>query len=90
MQDPESELRRIHLLKLFGNSEWVPNRGYKSGQKGSKECRLAASCRQRSAVETPSAIFQTVSPRTRVNKGKKKCRIDWFEQGKFMRRGWYK
>src|ERR687897_3704827 len=49
------------LEKLFGNSEWVPNRGYESGQKGSKECRSAASWRQRSALETPSAIFQTVS-----------------------------
>ena len=27
--------------------------------------------------------------RTLVNKGKKKGRIDWFEEGKFMRRGWY-
>jgi hypothetical protein len=29
-------------------------------------------------------------PRTPVNRGKKKGRIDWFEEGKFMRRGWYK
>src|SRR5918993_135008 len=64
------ELRRINLPKLFGNSEWVPNRGYESGQKGKKECRSAASCRQRSALETPSAIFQTVSPRISVDKGK--------------------
>ena len=28
--------------------------------------------------------------RTRVNKDKKKGRIAWFGEGKFMRRGWYK
>jgi hypothetical protein len=27
---------------------------------------------------------------TRMNRGKKKGRIDWFEEGKFMRRAWYK
>jgi hypothetical protein len=27
--------------KLFGNSEWVPNRGSESGQDGSKESRSA-------------------------------------------------
>jgi hypothetical protein len=47
--------------KQFGNSEWVPNRGYGSGQEGSKESRSVASWRQRSALETPSALFQTVS-----------------------------
>src|SRR5215207_2990804 len=47
--------------KLFRNSEWVPNRGYESGQEGSKESRSAASWRQRSALQTPSAIFQSVS-----------------------------
>ena len=47
--------------KLFGNSEWVPNRGYESGQDGSKESLSADSWHQRSALERPSAIFQTVS-----------------------------
>jgi hypothetical protein len=49
------------LEKLFGKSEWVPNRGYESGQDGSKESRSADFWRQRCALETPSAIFQTVS-----------------------------
>src|SRR5215207_10821680 len=43
--------------KLFGNSQWVPNRGYESGQEGSKESRSAASWRHRSALETPSELF---------------------------------
>src|SRR5215218_265726 len=47
--------------KLFGKSEWVPNRGSESGQKGSKESRSAASCGQRSVLQRASAIFQTVS-----------------------------
>ena len=47
--------------KLFGKSEWVPNRGSESGQEESKESRSAASWRQRCALKTPSAIFQTVS-----------------------------
>src|ERR671910_3221604 len=64
-----AELRRIHLPKLFGNSEWVPNGGSETGQDGSKESRSADFCCRRSALETPSAIFQTVSPRTPVNKG---------------------
>src|SRR5215208_4112759 len=55
--------------KLFGKSEWVPNRGSESGQEESKESRSVASWRQRIALVTPSAIFQTVSPRTPVNKG---------------------
>src|SRR5215213_8155347 len=53
--------------KLFGNSEWVLNRGSESGQEGSKESRSAASWRQRRAVETPSAIFQTVSRSHLIN-----------------------
>src|SRR3954465_15105084 len=47
--------------RLFGNSEWVTNRGCESGQDGSKESLSAASYRQTSVLETPSAIFQTVS-----------------------------
>src|SRR5215216_2275857 len=74
MHDPASELRRILLPKLFGNSQWIPNRGSESGQEGSKESRSAASWRHRRVLEMPSAIFQTVSPRTRVNKGKRKGR----------------
>src|SRR5215208_898644 len=61
MQDAVYRLRRMHLPKLFGKSEWVPNRDYESGQDGSKESRSADSWRQRCALETPSAIFQTVS-----------------------------
>jgi hypothetical protein len=75
------ELPRIRLPKLFGNSVWVPNRAYESAQKGSKESISVVSCRQRSAVETPSAIFQTVSPRTSVNKGKVKGREPSFGPG---------
>src|SRR5215217_2261902 len=47
--------------KLFGNSQWIPNRGSESGQEGSKESRSAASWRHRRVLEMPSAIFQTVS-----------------------------
>src|SRR5215213_6127811 len=57
--------------KLFGNSEWVLNRGSESGQEGSKGVPIGRSWRQRSAVETPSAIFQTVSVETRANKDKR-------------------
>jgi hypothetical protein len=69
-----NELRRKVLPKLFGNSEWVPNGGSESGQDGSKESRSADFCCRRSALETPSAVFQTVSPRTPVNKGMMKGR----------------
>ena len=61
MQDPANELPRINLLRLFGKSEWVTNRGCESGQDGPKESLSAASYLQTSALETPSAIFQTVS-----------------------------
>ena len=47
--------------KLFGKSGWIQDRGSESGQMGSKAHRSAASYRQRSPVEGPSAIFQTVS-----------------------------
>src|SRR5215213_9376689 len=70
-ENPKGELRRTLLPKLFGNSEWVLNRGSESGQEGSKGVPIGRSWRQRSAVETPSAIFQTVSPRTRANKDKR-------------------
>ena len=45
MHDPANELPRIPLPKLFGNSEWIPNWGYESGQEGSKESRSADSSR---------------------------------------------
>jgi len=38
------------------------------GPKGSKGGRSGISCRQRSPVQRSSAIFQTDSPRTRVNR----------------------
>jgi hypothetical protein len=38
-----SERLRISLPKLFGKSEWVPNRGSESGQEESKESRSVAS-----------------------------------------------
>jgi hypothetical protein len=47
--------------KLFGNSEWVPNGASESGQKESKESRSADFYCRSSALQTPSAIFQTVS-----------------------------
>src|SRR5918994_7889647 len=34
-----AELRRIHLPRLFGKSEWVPHRSYESDQEGFKEPR---------------------------------------------------
>src|SRR5215203_4437753 len=68
MQDPASELPRIPLLKLFGKSGWLQDRGSESGQMGSKGHQSAASCRQRSPVEGSSAIFQTVSLGTSVNR----------------------
>src|SRR5829696_7546899 len=52
---------RQSLEKLFGKSEWVPNRPSEGRQERTKEARSAASCRQKRTVETPSAIFQTVS-----------------------------
>jgi hypothetical protein len=54
------ELRRTLLPKLFGKSEWVPNRGYESGQDGSKESRSTDSWRQGCALGWRL-------PRTRVN-----------------------
>jgi hypothetical protein len=41
-----TEWTKSSLEKLFGNSAWVPSWGYESGQEGSKESRLADSCRQ--------------------------------------------
>jgi hypothetical protein len=58
------ELLRIPLPKLFEKSKWVPNRDSEGRQKGTKEARSAASCRQKRTIETPSAISQTVSPET--------------------------
>src|SRR5215204_1103025 len=43
-------------------------RGYESLREGSKGLRTAASCRRSGTSEGPSAIVQTVSRRTRVNK----------------------
>src|SRR5215217_900231 len=40
-----------------------PESGLRSGQEGSKKSRSADSWRQRRVLETPSAIFQTVSPK---------------------------
>ncbi len=67
MHDAVCRLPRIYLLKLWGKSGWVSNRGPESRQEGAKEARSAASCRQRGTVEKPSAIFQTVSLGTWVN-----------------------
>jgi hypothetical protein len=74
MQDPGCELRRIPLPKLFGNSEWAPNRGSESGQEGSKESQFGRFLLPERRAETPSAIFQTVSPRTPVNMDMRKGR----------------
>src|SRR5215210_8684230 len=65
------ELRRIHLPKLFGKSERVSSRVPEDLQEGPKGSRSAASWRQKPTLERPPAIFQTVSPRNRVNKGMK-------------------
>ena len=70
-EPPQSEVPRINLPKLFGKSDQVPNQDSGGRQEGVKELRSAASCRQRSKVEKPSAIFQTVSPRTPVNKARR-------------------
>src|SRR5215218_9434995 len=69
----EVQLRRTYLPKLFGKSGWVPNRSSESGQEGSKESRSAISLAARSTAETPLAIFQTVSPRTRVNRARRRA-----------------
>ena len=52
---------RISLLKLFGNSGMVPNRGSESGQEGSEESRFGRLLSQERRAGTPAAIFQTVS-----------------------------
>jgi hypothetical protein len=43
------------------------NGGSEGGHEGSKGHRSTACCHQRSPVQKPQAIFQTVSPRTSVN-----------------------
>jgi hypothetical protein len=63
-------LPRITLPKLFGNSGMVPNRGSESGQEGSEESRFGRLLSQERRAGTPAAIFQTVSPRNRVNRPK--------------------
>ena len=57
--------------KLFGKLGWVPDLGSESRQDGSKGPRSATSCCQRSVVERPPAIFQTVSPCIPLNKNLK-------------------
>jgi hypothetical protein len=53
------------FTQVRGETVWKIGSGSESGlrgpQEGVKEPRSAASCRQRSTVERPSAIFQTVS-----------------------------
>src|SRR5215216_2663687 len=53
------------FTQLRGETVWKfgidPESGLRSGQEGSKKSRSAASWRQRRVLETPSAIFQTVS-----------------------------
>src|SRR5215216_2161916 len=57
---PTSENSSSETVWKFGID---PESGLRSGQEGSKKSRSAASWRQRRVLETPSAIFQTVSPR---------------------------
>ena len=47
--------------KLFGKSEWVPNRVPEGHQEGTKRCRSAASLGHKRTLEKPPAISQTVS-----------------------------
>src|SRR5215217_1442266 len=44
------------------------NSGSEGGQEGSKGGRVPACCQRRGTVEMTSAIFQTVSPRTPLNR----------------------
>jgi hypothetical protein len=54
------------------NRDGLRNRGSGGRKVGPKEPRSAAFCRPRSSPEGPSTIFQTVSPRTSVNRGNKR------------------
>jgi hypothetical protein len=51
----------MNFVKLFGKSDWVANWDSEGRQEGTKEATLAAFRRQRTTLEKPSAIFQTVS-----------------------------
>src|SRR3954454_1841092 len=66
---PEAQLPRRPPLKLFGKSDWVSNWDSEGRQEGTKEARLATFRCQRTTLEKPSAIFQTVSLGNPVNRG---------------------
>jgi hypothetical protein len=61
------------MEKLFGKAKRTPNRDSEGRQEGAKEPRLATSRRRKRSVEKPSALFQTVSPRTPVNRDFKRA-----------------
>jgi hypothetical protein len=50
------------------NRDGSQNGGSEGGQEGANGPQSAAFRRQRNTVQRPSAIFQTVSPRTRLNR----------------------
>src|SRR5829696_10067023 len=61
MQDAACELRRTRLLKLFGKSERAPLWDPTSQQNGARSALIAALRYQKHTIQTPPAIFQTVS-----------------------------
>ena len=61
LQQRISEFPRMSLLKLFGKSECAPLYGLTSRQIRAKEILFAALHYQIYVIQTPSAIFQTVS-----------------------------
>ena len=77
MRDRGCEFRRMNLPKLFGKAKRTSNRDSEGRQEGANEPRSAASWRRKRSVEKPSALFQTVSPRTRVNSPSQDA-LGWF------------
>jgi hypothetical protein len=57
MQDLGFELPRIPVPKLFGKSDWASNRDSEGCQKGTKEARSAASCRQKTQGRDTFSYF---------------------------------
>src|SRR5215210_2988449 len=70
------ELPRILLLKLFDNSKLFLVLGSNERAKAPEEVPFRCFDGHRLTIGRPSTIYQTVSPRTPVYKGKKKGRAD--------------
>src|SRR5215208_593829 len=71
-------LSLVSIHERRGETVWKFRRGPKQELRGRREGAKGAIYvplpLQRLTIQTPQAIFQTVSPRTRVNKGKNKDR----------------